>query len=316
MSSKLFWAGALVVLSAASRAGEAGETPLRMFFASTGGLEVELPRPNALWPVPQPARTLGGEPAVWEPAPGPAAQRRAETSSSPTAPPDRVARGFAIPDLAAPNTALPRWARGVAGGVAEKSSYGERIEFGEGKRLLGMAGAGGSPVVLETGTGEAIQQELRSLGVWWDGMPRLELEFGFTTDETWTPGVFPDSFTVGVQNAAGERLYVVTTDASGALWAPLVPDAVVIDVNDILWSTVPYGAADPVLAMALAYRVGLDLPAGWSGQELTAWFELVDNQDAIRSGAYFSHLTLVPEPGGPALAALDGLVLLVFLRRC
>lgn len=223
----------------------------------------------------------------------------------------------AVDEASEPPSSL--WSsRGAFGnGTSEDSDSdhaGARVRFSDSGRGTASAGGGGDVVVLATEAGEAIQRETRLLGSWTDGAPVLEFDLGFGTNESWAPGAFSDSFTIGVQTAQGEQVFVLTADASGFTWAPAFPDGLSLDEADIVRELVPFGAPGESLAQASAYHARVELPASWSGEEVSVWFELFDNGNDIRSVAYFSNLKLVPEPRAAALLALGGAALF-FIRR-
>lgn len=177
-----------------------------------------------------------------------------------------------------------------------------------------LASQGSGVTWLRTGVGEPWTSVSMGLGAVPAG-GRLELEFGFTTAETWVPGAFLDSFTLRVVNEAGQSLYLVTSDATGNVWAPLVPGSEPLDPGAV--SRVPVAFVDPfeVLGSTWAFEAGVDLPVGWQGQTVTLWLDLFNNLDPAGSAAYLRRAVLVPEPGTVVVWVLGMVILAVIGRR-
>ncbi len=187
-------------------------------------------------------------------------------------------------------------------------------EAGLWREIPSLASQGSGVTWLRTGVGEPWTSVSMGLGAVPAG-GRLELEFGFTTAETWVPGAFPDSFTLRVVNEAGQSLYLVTSDATGNVWAPLVPGAEPLDPGAV--SRVPVAFVDPfeVLGSTWAFEAGVDLPVGWQGQTVTLWLDLFNNLDPAGSAAYLRRAVLVPEPGTMAVWVLGVVILAMIGRR-
>lgn len=181
--------------------------------------------------------------------------------------------------------------------------------------LAGFQAAADLPVFLRTGSGSVVTSELSLLNPLPGSAPGLlNFEFGYSTDELLQPGSFADSFTISLENALGQRIYLVTADAGGNLWAPFVPGAVPVADSAIFRETVSFAVPGEALDTSVAYRVGLNVPDDWANQPLKLRFDLFDNQDAIPSAAYFQGVALVPEPSSLLLLA-GGVAALLFLRR-
>src|SRR5205807_4066356 len=93
------------------------------------------------------------------------------------------------------------------------------------------------------------------------GSSSLSLAFGFATDEQPQPGVFPDSFTISISGPNGTG-YLVTVDANGAQWAPLVPGALPVDTASIQSQASPFLAPTEGLTNLFSYVFTYSLPAG------------------------------------------------------
>lgn len=210
-----------------------------------------------------------------------------------------------------PGPGLGAWAR--RGWIAEPVSVeavrkagrfgGDGSSLATSLGLHGSPSSGGDAVVFRTGSGSVLQSE----AVFLDPRPTeardfaLELEFGVSTDETWEPGQFLDSFTIRLVNAAGDSLYLVTSDASGVSWFPGLPGGVPGDPSSLQYGLVDFAIPGEARAQTVAYDVRFLLPAPWQGEPLRVAFEFFDNQDAARSLGYFRQVTLVPEPSSIVL---------------
>jgi hypothetical protein len=102
-------------------------------------------------------------------------------------------------------------------------------------------------VVLRTGGGSPLVTFTELVSVPSNALPiALSFEFGFGTDETPSPGVFLDSFSVTVQDAARlNTLVLLTADGSGIVWAPPTPGGVGIPPDAILRSSIPFPSLTP-----------------------------------------------------------------------
>lgn len=177
--------------------------------------------------------------------------------------------------------------------------------------------SGQGTFVFNTGGGQSLVTETRTLAVPGAVESVLQFMFGFGTDETPAPGVFLDSFTVSIQDAAGQFTAVyLTADANGLVWAPTSPGALVIDPSAFVTGTIPYPALQPLLANRQGFQVSAPIPAQFAGASINVFFDFFDNQDAKASQAWFSNLavTQVPEPGPWTLLLLGAGVALVTKR--
>jgi hypothetical protein len=171
------------------------------------------------------------------------------------------------------------------------------------------------PTVMHTGGG----QPLTSQSIIYTSIPGTSggataiIDFGFATQEQPRPGLFADSFTISITGPDGTG-YLVTIDANGTKWAPLVTGALPVLASSIQRQTSPFLVPTEGLPNTASYVMGYTLPANWQGVPLTVNFDLFDNQDALRSLAYFDVPAQVPEPSCVALLAL-GLVLRRYRNR-
>lgn len=181
----------------------------------------------------------------------------------------------------------------------------------------GAQGVVGIPFVLRADGSEALRTESRSML-----MPAasdetfLAFHFGFETDEVFGPGVIFDSFSIGIENAAGDRFAtLLTADASGVVYAPGTPGGVAIPGGAITASLIPVPSLNPNLTQRYAAYVQAFLPQDFAGQEATLYFDLFDNQNGTASLGWFTDLTVVPEPTTAVLLGLGGLLWLGLRKR-
>jgi len=171
--------------------------------------------------------------------------------------------------------------------------------------------AQGTVVFHNTGGGQPLVSEVRPLFVEAAlQQPRLVFNFGFATDEIPSPGTFQDSFTVTIQDS--NHLYIavyLTADASGVVWAPATPGALVIDPATIDFQAIAYPSLQPVLIQQRAFQVSALIPSQFLGVSISVYFDLFDNLNPQASQAWFSDLrvTAVPEPQAWLLLLLGGL---------
>lgn len=179
----------------------------------------------------------------------------------------------------------------------------------------------GTVVFHNTGGGQPIISEVRSILVDLNTQqPHLVFDFGFATDETSSPGVFLDSFTVSIQDSAQSFSAVyLTADATGVSWAPPTPGTISIDPASITAIPVSYPNLQPVLASKLAFQVSAPIPQQFLGQTMNVFFDLFDNGDSKISQGWFSGLSVVavPEPQAWTIFLMGGVVLWRVIRgRC
>jgi hypothetical protein len=166
---------------------------------------------------------------------------------------------------------------------------------------------GGLPVVsLQTGSGDPIVTGSQSLILSGDGEQKLDFSFGFGTTETAAAGQFFDSFTGTLQvNGDPSRTAIFfTVDANGMVWAPFSPGAFLLDASAF--------TANPQVSHSLGanypqqwvYRVVVPVPSQFNGSAATFYWDLADNHNLAASQAWFSSVTIVPEPGTLVLLGL------------
>lgn len=142
----------------------------------------------------------------------------------------------------------------------------------------------------------------------------LEFDFGFATDEVFAPGGFFDSFTVTLQDVSQTyTLVIATADASGVVWAPVTPGALVMNANDILRAAIPYPGGAPTLAGQTAFQVSVPLPVQFQGLSANLYFDLFNNANGLASQGYY-RLNFIPEPS-PSILAMGGGLIWLFARR-
>jgi hypothetical protein len=182
-----------------------------------------------------------------------------------------------------------------------------------------LALAQGSMVVLRTGGGIPLLSTNASLTVPFPAPdPRLQFDFGFSTDEVFAPGQFFDSFTVTLQDTgAVQTAILLVADASGLVIAPPTPGTILIDPSSIMNAPIPFPSLQPVLASKMAFTVIASIPPQLAQlQQLNVYFDLADNLDAVASLGWFDNVSIiVPEPAAAFLIVLGSFILIV-IRRC
>jgi hypothetical protein len=169
---------------------------------------------------------------------------------------------------------------------------------------------------LQTGRGQPLwseQQVLQTSGI---PNPALYFDFGFYSAENLAPGGFLDSFTITIQDATLATAVVVTVDASGALWAPFSPGAVVLADFDVGRTAIVPPSLQPVLGRGIGYTASVMLPVQFTGASVTAHFDLFDNLNQVMSVGWYHnvYIAAVPEPPSGWIGAL-GLGLLLIIRK-
>lgn len=145
--------------------------------------------------------------------------------------------------------------------------------------------------------------------------PLLTFHFGFSTEEIFEPGDIFDSFSVLLRNpTSGATGFLLTTDASGIVWAPTMEGGFQLDPEKIVRQSIPFADVDPNLSRKLAYEVSFALPEAFVGDRVNVIFDLFDNQNAARSLGYFSDLTVIPEPSTGVIWALGAALAFYFTR--
>ncbi len=168
------------------------------------------------------------------------------------------------------------------------------------------------PLVMRTGAGIALQTQSLLFNTDNSSLaPVLPLEFGFATLETPRPGEFADSFTVSVQSSAG-IIYLLTADANGVQWAPVMQGALAISEAAIQRMSTAFAVSPEGLTPVAAYRLDYPLPGTWSTLPLTINSDLFDNQDIYQSLAY---IRIVPEPSPVLLIGLAAVMWGAWKRR-
>ena len=172
------------------------------------------------------------------------------------------------------------------------------------------------PVVLRTGAGTPLISQSVPLNVPAVATDLIRIEFGFSTDEVFASGKVFDSFTVSVQMRGDVRaLVIVTVDASGSEFAPRSPGNIPINADSIPREAVAFPSLEPALALPMAQIVSVPVPGELLGQPLDVIFDLFDNQDAVRSLAYFRDVRIVPEPATSVLLLAGAFVLMRGVRK-
>ena len=177
--------------------------------------------------------------------------------------------------------------------------------------------AQGTLTVLQTGGGQPLVSQQQVLQIGGITTPSISFEFGFSTDQTPSPGTFLDSFTVNLLDAGSDVAVVATVDASGTYWTPTTPGAVTLDPSQISFQGINPPGQSPILGRGVAYSVLIPVPSSFTGNAVTADFDLFDNQDSNTSAlGWFENVAVVgvPEPQA-GVSAIFGLALFVMKKR-
>jgi hypothetical protein len=135
--------------------------------------------------------------------------------------------------------------------------------------------------------------------------PRLEFDFAFGTEEALGGEGFFDSATLTLQTGhKSATALLLTVDRLGLNWFPETPGGLLLDPASIEWRTIPFPGISPEPAFTLALHISAAVPPEMSGQPITLFLDLFDNQNASASVAWMSPVTIVPEPSVWALGAL------------
>jgi len=171
--------------------------------------------------------------------------------------------------------------------------------------------------VLQTGGGQPLDSQQQVLQIGGITAPSISFEFGFSTDQTPSPGTFLDSFTVNLLDAGSDVAVVATVDASGTYWTPTTPGTVTLDPSQISFQGINPPGQSPILGRGVAYTVLIPVPSSFTGTTVTADFDLFDNQDSKTSAlGWFENVAVVgvPEPR-TAVSAILGLALFAMKKR-
>lgn len=180
---------------------------------------------------------------------------------------------------------------------------------------LPLGAAEAPEIVLETGGSEAIVSAFRDLGPIEQAKRWVSFDFGFATIEEILEGSFMDSATLALQGSSPNATTIIgTLDRTGILWAPTVPGGVTLEPGAVNWAEIDFPDLSLELPHRKAYSAIVEVPAELQGQNLRFIIDLFDNQNGVKSVAYVSSPTVVPEPGVMALAAA-GVAILFGLKR-
>ena|SRR5688572_24479602 len=142
--------------------------------------------------------------------------------------------------------------------------------------------------------------------------PRLELTFGFGTDETFAPGQFFDSFTISLQDSgAAFTAVLLAVDASGLTLAPPTPGGLAVNPLSFTFDSTSIPPLSTTLEKQFSFRLNAPIPAQMLGAPINVQFDLFDNLDSVKSIGWVSEIAIVPEPV-PAIGALMLLAVAVF----
>jgi hypothetical protein len=144
----------------------------------------------------------------------------------------------------------------------------------------------------------------------------VSFDFGFATIEEILGGSFMDSATLTLQGSSPNATTIIgTLDRSGILWTPTTPGGVTLEPGAVNWTEIDFPDLSLELPHRKAYSAIVEIPTELQGQDLRFIIDLFDNQNGVKSIAYVSAPTVVPEPGTVALAAVGIGFLFAFTRR-
>ena len=181
---------------------------------------------------------------------------------------------------------------------------------------LPLGAAEAPEIVLETGGSEAIVSAFRDLGPIEQAKRWVSFDFGFATIEEILEGSFMDSATLTLQGSSPNATAIIgTLDLSGMLWTPATPGGLTLEPGAVNWAEIDFPDLSLELPHRKAYSAVVEIPAELQGQNLRFIIDLFDNQNGVKSVAYVSAPTVVPEPATMALAAAGFAILFGFKRR-
>jgi hypothetical protein len=144
---------------------------------------------------------------------------------------------------------------------------------------------------------------------------RFQFAFGFATDESLSPGVFLDSFTLTLTDRENSIASILANvDGSGLRWAPITPGTILLPAENLTFEPIPFPSFGTNYAQQHAYFVNVTLPEAFAGRELNLYADLFNNQNSVHSVGWISAV-VVPEPSTIALAATALVMLCAFAWR-
>ena len=181
---------------------------------------------------------------------------------------------------------------------------------------LPLAAAEAPKIILETGGSETIVSAFRDLGRIEQSKRWVSFDFGFATIDEVLSGSFRDSASFTRQGSApGATTIIGTIDRTGILWTPNVPGGLTLEPSAVSWAEIDFPDLSLELPHRKAYSAVVEVPQQLHGQDLRFVIDLFDNQNGVKSVAYVSAPTVVPEPGALALATVGIGFLFAFTRR-
>lgn len=124
---------------------------------------------------------------------------------------------------------------------------------------------------------------------------RLQLGFGFATDETNAISSFQDSFSITLQTQDYlSTLLLQTADVNGVTWAPENPGGLEVSPDLVLREALQPTDAVAGYDMAFSFAVSLVLPSAFVGTTSMLYLDLFDNGNALNSVGWLSYARLVP----------------------
>jgi len=146
----------------------------------------------------------------------------------------------------------------------------------------------------------------------------FQMEFGFGTNETPSPGELHDSLTLmltGFQD--GKERVLATLDVFGLTPKPMIEGAGDFSSTPLSFQAAPFHPISPFeVTLRQSFSLQFPLPSDWLGQgELTG--VLASNGDLLKSMAYVGEVlvTAVPEPSIEWLALGGGALCFLLQQR-
>ncbi len=139
---------------------------------------------------------------------------------------------------------------------------------------------------------------------------RLQLGFGFATDEHPAPDVFFDSFSLTLQTLDEvATLLLLTADQAGVQWAPSSSGGLPLSPDLILREATAPGSGGAGYDTAMSFAISVALPSIFEGTSSRLYLDLFDNLDVFASHGWLTYARLVEGTTGntpPVLFVADG----------
>lgn len=164
--------------------------------------------------------------------------------------------------------------------------------------LIGQGGEEPPNFSLDTDAGDVLVSRELDLQIPSSAFgPRLELDFGFATDEIGAAGTLMDSFSITLQipNDPATTTLLLTTDAFGVHWAPPNAGGLAIDETDISREAAPFPGGDPELDLKFSFRLSFPVPSSLAGRSAVLFLDLFNNQNETPSRAVVNGIEILTD---------------------